>query len=62
MTSPAIMITPDASHAAAAASMVDGDVNRLPVIDRTGRLVGIVARADLVRVFVDALAPRSSAA
>lgn len=51
MTSPAITILPDAPLAAAAGSMLDGGVNRLPVIDRTGRLVGILTRADLVRVF-----------
>jgi CBS domain-containing protein len=51
MTSPAITIPPDAPLAAAAACMLDNGVNRLPVVDGTGRLVGIVARADLVRVF-----------
>jgi len=50
MTSPAITIAPDASVAAAAKSMIDHRVNRLPVV-AGGRLVGIVARADLVRAF-----------
>jgi CBS domain-containing protein len=32
--------------------MVDKGVNRLPVVDADGTLLGIVTRADLVRVFV----------
>jgi CBS domain-containing protein len=32
--------------------MLDEGVNRLPVVDEEGRLVGIVTRADLVRAFV----------
>jgi CBS domain-containing protein len=32
--------------------MLDEGVNRLPVVDDEGRLVGIVTRADLVRAFV----------
>jgi osmotically-inducible protein OsmY len=31
--------------------MLDADVNRLPVVDGDGRLVGIVSRGDLVRAF-----------
>ena len=52
MTSPAITITPDRPIAEAAAKMLDEGVNRLPVVDRDGALVGIVTRADLVRAFV----------
>jgi CBS domain-containing protein len=50
MTSPAITTSPDASVARAAELMIDNGVNRLPVVE-DGRLVGIVARADLVRAF-----------
>jgi CBS domain-containing protein len=50
MTAPAITTTPDALVRDAAATMVDRRVNRLPVVDH-GRLVGIITRADLVRVF-----------
>ena len=32
--------------------MLDRGVNRLPVVDADGKLVGIVTRADLVRAFV----------
>ncbi len=52
MTAPAITIAPDRRVDAAAAIMLDRQVNRLPVVDRTGALVGLVTRADLVRAFV----------
>jgi CBS domain-containing protein len=51
MTSPAITIGPERPVTAAAALMIDRGVNRLPVVDHDGRLVGIVTRADLVRAF-----------
>lgn len=51
MTSPALTIGPLQSVAAAAQTMVEESVNRLPVVDRSGALVGIVTRADLVRAF-----------
>ena len=52
MTSPALTITPERPVAEAAGVMVDEAVNRLPVVDADGKLVGIVTRADLVRAFV----------
>ncbi len=52
MTAPAVTIGADRRVDAAAALMLDRSVNRLPVIDREGLLVGIVTRADLVRAFV----------
>jgi CBS domain-containing protein len=51
MTSPAITVTPGAAVARAAELMIEHRVNRLPVV-ADGRLVGIVARADLVRAFI----------
>jgi CBS domain-containing protein len=51
MTTPAMTIGPERPVAAAATLMLDGDVHRLPVVDRDRRLVGIVTRADLVRAF-----------
>jgi CBS domain-containing protein len=51
MTSPAITIGPGERVSAAAALMVERGINRLPVVD-TGKLVGIVTRADLVRAFL----------
>ena len=44
-------ITPDQSVTAAARRIADSGVNRLPVVDGDGRLVGIVARADIVAAF-----------
>jgi CBS domain-containing protein len=52
MTSPAITIRPERPIAEAAAMMLDRCVNRLPVVDHHGKLLGIVTRADLVRAFV----------
>lgn len=51
MTAPAVTIVPYASVASAASRMIEHGVNRLPVVDGRGRLVGIVTRADLVRAF-----------
>jgi CBS domain-containing protein len=50
MSTPPLMIEPDRPVAAAASTMIELGVNRLPVVDR-GKLVGIVTRADLVRAF-----------
>jgi CBS domain-containing protein len=50
MSSPTITVAPDAAVARAAELMIEHRVNRLPVV-AGGRLVGIVARADLVRAF-----------
>jgi CBS domain-containing protein len=50
MTSPALTIAPSATVSQAAKLMIGEGVNRLPVIS-DGRLVGIIARADLVRAF-----------
>jgi len=52
MSSPAVTITEDRPVAEAAAAMMNGGINRLPVVDTAGRLAGIVTRADLVRAFV----------
>ncbi len=49
MTSPALTIGPDRPVAEAAGVMVDQGVNRLPVVNADGTLLGIVTRADLVR-------------
>jgi CBS domain-containing protein len=51
MTSPAITIRRTRPAAAAARLMIAKGVNRLPVVDADGRLVGIVTRADLVKAF-----------
>jgi CBS domain-containing protein len=52
MSSPAITIGPDRTLTEAARTMTGKQVNRLPVVDESGALLGIVTRADLVRAFV----------
>jgi CBS domain-containing protein len=50
MTAPALTIAPWRSVAAAARTMSEHEVNRLPVV-KSEKLIGIVTRADLVRAF-----------
>jgi len=52
MSAPAITIRPDRPLPEAAGVMIDEGVNRLPVVDENGQLLGIVTRADLVKAFV----------
>ncbi|HKP98701.1 MAG TPA: CBS domain-containing protein [Actinomycetes bacterium] len=52
MTSPAVTAGPDQLVVVAARRMHDRDVKRLPVVDHGGVLVGIVTRADLLKVFL----------
>jgi CBS domain-containing protein len=52
MTSPALTVEADATLALAAREMARARVKRLPVVDATGRLEGIVSRADLLKVFL----------
>lgn len=51
MSSPALHVGPNASVARAATLMVEKGVNRLPVVDEAGVVVGIVTRSDLVKAF-----------
>jgi len=52
MSSPARTILADRTVAEAATLMLDENVNRLPVVDAEGTLIGLVSRGDLVRAFV----------
>ncbi|MBO0655785.1 CBS domain-containing protein [Streptomyces triculaminicus] len=52
MTSPAVCARPEWSVVEAARAMEEHRVKRLPVVDDDGRLVGLVSRADLLRVFL----------
>lgn len=54
MTAPAITIAPYRSVTFAAKLMLEEQVNRLPVVDGKGQLVGLLSRADLVRAFARA--------
>ena len=49
MTSPAMTVTPETSFQDALRLMRDHKFRRIPVVDHDGKLVGIVARADLIR-------------
>lgn len=51
MSTPAQTITPDRPLAEVATIMLDEGINRLPVVDTDGALVGLVSRGDLVRAF-----------
>lgn len=52
MTAPAVVIGPGATAGQAARLMHAKGVKRLPVVDPAGRLIGIVGRADLLRIFL----------
>jgi CBS-domain-containing membrane protein len=54
MTSPAVTIGPDAGVAEAARLLHRHGIKRLPVVDPAGPLLGIVSRADLLKVFLRA--------
>jgi CBS domain-containing protein len=51
MTSPAVTVRADDTVREAARTMARHGVERLPVLDDAGRLVGIVTRSDLLGVF-----------
>lgn len=53
MSKPPITVNPDTSVSEAALLMWDKKVNRLPVVDKNGNLVGIIARADLLKAFYE---------
>ena len=52
MTTPPVTIHADADLGSAARLMNDRHVKRLPVVDSSGRLIGIVSRHDLLSVFL----------
>jgi CBS domain-containing protein len=52
MTSPAVTITPDDDVAEAARRLESHHIKRMPVVDSTGRLAGIISRRDILRVFL----------
>ncbi|MFG3479484.1 CBS domain-containing protein [Streptomyces sp. NPDC047980] len=52
MSAPAVTVHADETVAAAARTMLRRCVDRLPVVDDENRLVGIVTRRDLLRVFL----------
>jgi CBS domain-containing protein len=52
MSSPAFTVSAGASVSAVAKMMDDAQIKRLPVVDEQGHLIGIVARRDLLRVYL----------
>ena len=52
MTTPAVTVHVEASLAQAARTMARAGVKRLPVVDDEGALLGIVSRADLLKVYL----------
>jgi CBS domain-containing protein len=52
MTSPAVTVGPDTPVVDAARLMRDRRVKRLPVVNATGHLIGIISRTDVLGVFL----------
>jgi CBS domain-containing protein len=52
MSAPVITVNPEATVPMAARLLARHGIKRLPVVDGQGRLVGIVSRADLLRLFL----------
>jgi CBS domain-containing protein len=52
MTSRLVTVFPDTPLSAAVREMFQHGVNRLPVVDRERRLVGILSRSDVLRMFL----------
>jgi CBS domain-containing protein len=52
MTAPVVTVAPEASLTEAARLMRQRGLKRLPVVDADSKLVGIVSRADLLKVFL----------
>ncbi|MFF3459552.1 CBS domain-containing protein [Streptomyces sp. NPDC002730] len=52
MSSPAIVAQPGWSVVRAARIMEKNRIKRLPVVDESGRLVGVISRSDLVQLFL----------
>jgi CBS domain-containing protein len=53
MTKKTISVDPETNLYEAAAILQKHDINRLPVIDKKGKLVGIICREDLVRSLIE---------
>ena len=49
MTAPAVTVDPDTPVMQVAEILTQKKINRVPVVDEEGRMVGIVSRADVVR-------------
>ena len=52
MTRDVHTITEDATIEEIANIMVDKNINRVPVVDKGGRIIGIVSRADMLKTII----------
>jgi CBS domain-containing protein len=52
MTTPAVTVQPGVSLVTAAKRMEQEHIKRLPVLDEMGRLIGIVSRRDLLKMYL----------
>ncbi len=52
MVSPVLTVDPDAQIKEAAKIMVQNRIGALPVVDKKGKLVGIITESDILRAFV----------
>ncbi len=52
MSSPAVVARPEWSAVRAARTMEKKKIKRLPVVDDSGRIIGVISRRDLVQVFL----------
>ncbi|MER7730037.1 CBS domain-containing protein [Streptomyces erythrochromogenes] len=52
MTVPPVTVPKDATIAGAARLMAKGPFKRLPVVDGDGRLMGVVSRGDLLKIYL----------
>jgi CBS-domain-containing membrane protein len=52
MTTPAVTVQPGVSLVIAAKRMEEEHIKRLPVLDEMGRLIGIVSRRDLLKMYL----------
>lgn len=57
MSAPAVSLSPDTAYAAIVHRFLSSDIGGLPVVDESGRLLGIVTEADLL--FKEAYQPGS---
>lgn len=54
MSKPPITVLPKESLAVAAARMAKDEIKRLPIVDEAGKLVGVIARLDILQQVADA--------
>jgi len=57
MTRPAITVKQETSLSEVASIMAANDLNRVPVLDHEGKIVGIIARADIVQTSCTLIIP-----